>query len=118
MQINKLLKFNLGAWLKQRGEFFIWQVLIITTIAATLIGSIVYACNKFNEAGEILNTTSQIMLTETGIVIDNVNIESFQEAEFIINYKQKTKQLPDIVRNIFLFNAFFSANAAKTGEKI
>ena len=85
-----------------------------------LIGANIYALKKFDETSEILNTTSEIMLTKTGIVIDNVDIESFQKAEMIITYKQKAVQLPKPLRNPFLFNAFLGGEQIqpKTGEKL
>lgn len=120
MQFNKFLKINIGAWAKKRGEYFIWEIVIIVILVSMLIGANIYALKKFDQASEILNTTSEIMLTRTGIVIDNVDIESFQRAELIITYKQKTVQLPKPLRNPFLFNAFLSGEPAKpkTGEKL
>lgn len=120
MPSNSVLKTNVSAWMKKRGEYFIWEVVIITVLVAMLIGANIYALKKFDQTSEVLNTTSEIMLTRTGIVIDNVDIESFQRAEAIITYKQKTVQLPKPLRNPFLFNAFLSGEPAKpkTGEKL
>lgn len=115
MQANKLLKFNIGVWLKNKGEYFIWEIVVILSLIAMLAGANIYALNKFDEASEVLNTTSEIMLTKTGIVIDSVNIELFQKAELIIAYKQKLLKLPQPLRNIFLFNAFLGDNGNKTG---
>lgn len=120
MQFNNLLKINIGAWIKRRGEYFIWEIVIVVILVAMLTGANIYALKKFDQTSEILNTTSEIMLTRTGIVIDNVDITSFQRAEMIITYKQKTAQLPKPLRNPFLFNAFLSGEQAKpsAGEKL
>lgn len=120
MQFNNFLKINIGAWVKRRGEYFIWEVVIVIILVAMLVSANIYALRKFDQASEVLNTTSEIMLTRTGIVIDNVDIESFQRAEMIITYKQKTVLLPKPLRNPFLFNAFLSGEPAKptAGEKL
>ena len=103
---EKIKKEALSLTEKDRKKIKLWFFLIYLFLAAILTFSTFIAIYKHQKAMTSLNKANQIMMTNTGIVIDSVNIKSFQEAELILNEKQKTVKYPDRIRNIFLYDTF------------
>lgn len=86
-----------------------WQILAIYIfLTGALILTTAIAVYKHRRAITALNKANEIMMTNTGIIIDSVNIKSFQEAEYILNEKQKTATRPDQIRNMFLYDQMVS----------
>lgn len=109
---QKVKKEALSLTEKNRRKIRLWFLLIYLFLATVLAFSTFIAVYKHQKAMTSLNKANEIMMTNTGIVIDSVNIKSFQEAEYILSEKQKTIEIPDTVRNIFMFDTRTHINSS------
>jgi hypothetical protein len=79
-------------------------IIIYSFLLIALASSSFYALYRHNKAMTSLNKANEIMMTNTGIVIDSVDIQSFQQAELILIKKQNNTEKLDKIRNIFLYD--------------
>jgi len=89
----------------------IYYLIIYLFLLAAVVFSTFIAVYKHRKALTALNKANEIMMTNTGIVIDSVNIQSFQEAEFILNEKIKAAELPNKIRDVFLYDRKINVKA-------
>lgn len=106
---NKKIKKHLKAKPKKdkrpaHKKINIYSLIIYLFLITAVVFSTFIAVYKHRKALTALNKANEIMMTNTGIVIDSVNIQSFQEAEFILNEKIKAAELPNTIRDVFLYD--------------
>ena len=88
-----------------------WRVitfLVFGLMAGSLLMSSIFV---YNYTFRTLEDAHTIVLLNTDMIANNINLENYQKAVTMVNSKSELLTVPSKIRNIFNFGSFSSAPA-------
>lgn len=90
-----------------------WWVIITYLVLGLMVGSLLMSgIFVYNYTFRTLEDAHLIVLLNTDMVVNNVNMENYQKAVELVNQKSAPTVIPDKLRNIFIYGAFTTSTTS------
>lgn len=117
---KKLAKKLSEVTVQNRDELFVWKAITVFTLLLMGLSSFYFIRLSYEKTNALIDQTSETVVTKSGFSIENINIEAFEKAAALIEYKKNPLTLPSKIRNIFYYGSYetVSYKPVKTGQNI
>ncbi len=100
---NLAKKIN-SVTVQNRGEIFIWKIITLFTLFLMMLSVFYFLRLSYQKTNALIDQTSDTVVNKSGFSIENIDLEAFEKASTLIDYKKNPLTLPDKIRNIFFYN--------------
>ena len=95
---------------QNKDEVFLWKAVIIFILALLALSIFYFVRLSYQKTNALLDETSDTVVNKSGFSIENINMEAFEKAVTLIDYKKNPLTLPSKIRNVFFYEQLENIN--------
>lgn len=97
---------------QNKDEVFLWKAVIIFILTLLALSVFYFVRLSYQKTNALLDETSDTVVNKSGFSIENINMEAFEKAVTLIDYKKNPLTLPSKIRNVFFYERTENINYA------
>lgn len=103
---------------QNKDELFVWKAITVFTLFLMTLSAFYFIRLSYEKTNALLDQTSDTVVSKSGFSIENIDLDAFEKAAALIEYKKNPLTLPKKIRNIFFYGIYenISYVPGKTGE--
>ncbi len=101
---KKLAKQLNSVTVENRDELFLWKTTTIFVFILMVLSVSYFVRLGYQKTNALLDQTSDTVVNKSGFSIENIDMEAFEKAAVLIDYKKNPLTLPSKIRNVFFYD--------------
>jgi len=95
---------------QNKDEVFLWKAVIIFILTLLALSVFYFVRLSYQKTNALLDETSDTVVNKSGFSIENINMDAFEKAVILIDYKKNPLTLPPKIRNVFFYEQIENIN--------
>ncbi|HRY36704.1 MAG TPA: hypothetical protein P5230_02370 [Candidatus Magasanikbacteria bacterium] len=91
---------------QNKDELFVWKAITLFTLFLMALSAFYFVRLSYEKTNALLDQTSDTVVSKSGFSIENIDLDAFEKAAALIEYKKNPLTLPTKIRNIFFYENY------------
>lgn len=102
---KKLAKKLSAVTVANSDDVFLWKASVLFILTLMALSVFYFVRLSYQKTNALLDQTSDTVVNKSGFSIENIDMDAFEKAAVLIDYKRNPLTLPSKIRNVFFYNA-------------
>lgn len=107
---KKLAKKLSAITVKNSDEIFIWKAVTVFVLFLMALSVFYFVRLSYEKTNALLDETSDTVVNKSGFSIENIDMDAFEKAAALIDYKKNPLTLSPKIRNVFFYDTMEDIN--------
>ncbi len=100
---KKLAKKLSAVTITSSDELFLWKAVTVFILTLMALSVFYFLRLSYQKTNALLDETSDTVVKKSGFSIENIDMDAFEKAAILIDYKKSFLTLPPKIRNMFFY---------------
>lgn len=100
---KKLAKKLSAITVANSDDVFLWKAVVVFIFTLMSLSVFYFVRLSYHKTNALLDQTSDTVVNKSGFSIENIDMDAFEKAAVLIDYKKNPLTLPPKIRNVFFY---------------